>query len=175
MRDLVDRSRLNQLIRALGIAAESRVRIYLVGGTTAVLMGWRNSTVDVDLVMRPEDEAVLRAIPRLKESLRVNVETASPLDFIPIPPGWEDRGVFIERIGQAEFYHFDLLGQALAKVQRGHQQDLDDVQAMLDRGLITAADARDYFARIEGLLYRFPSIDPKSFQQAVAKVFGGPS
>ena len=112
MRPLADRERIERLIRALGHAAEQRVRIYLLGGTTAVLLGWRATTVDVDFVMRPEDDAILRAIPALKETLQINVETASPLDFIPIPSGWEDRGIFIERVQHAEFYHFDLVGQA---------------------------------------------------------------
>ncbi len=64
-----------------------------MGGTTAVLMGWRASTIDVDFVMRPEDDALLRAIPSLKEHLRIDVEMACPADFIPVPPGWEDRGI----------------------------------------------------------------------------------
>jgi len=33
----------------------------------------------VDLVMRPESDALLRAIPLLKERLRLNVELALPL------------------------------------------------------------------------------------------------
>jgi hypothetical protein len=49
-----------------------------VGGTSAVLVGWRASTIDVDLVMRPESDAMLRAIPMLKEQLQLNVELASP-------------------------------------------------------------------------------------------------
>ncbi|MGH8594400.1 MAG: hypothetical protein ACREV3_11235 [Gammaproteobacteria bacterium] len=49
-------------MEAFGRAAGRDVRIYLVGGTTAVLMGWRASTIDVDFVMRPEDDALLRAI-----------------------------------------------------------------------------------------------------------------
>jgi hypothetical protein len=39
-----------------------------------VLVGWRDATVAIDLVMRPESDAMLRAIPLLKERLRVNVE-----------------------------------------------------------------------------------------------------
>ena len=50
-------------------------------------MGWLASTVDVDFVMRPEDDALLRAIPSLKDGLQVNVEMASPADFIPVPAG----------------------------------------------------------------------------------------
>ena len=59
-------------MEALARAADRELRIYMVGGTTAVLMGWRSSTIDVDLVMRPEDDALLRAIPAIKQRLQVN-------------------------------------------------------------------------------------------------------
>ena len=90
-------------MEALARAADRELRIYMVGGTTAVLMGWRSSTIDVDLVMRPEDDALLRAIPAIKERLQVNIELASPLDFIPVLPGWEDRSPLVVRIGQSTF------------------------------------------------------------------------
>lgn len=69
MRAVADRERIHRFIEALGRAALRDVRVYLVGGTTAVLLGWRPTTIDVDLVMRPEDDTLLRAIAGLKESL----------------------------------------------------------------------------------------------------------
>ena len=156
---------------ALGDAATSNVRVYLVGGTTAVLVGWRASTVDVDLVIRPEDDTMLRAIQTLKNTLSINVELASPADFIPVPPGWEERSLFVRAVGRVAFYHFDLYGQALAKVERGHQQDLDDVRAMMERKLIVATRAMEYFARMEPQLYRFPAIDAPSFRRAAEEMF----
>ena len=143
-----------------------------MGGATAVIHGWRPTTIDVDLVMRPEDDTLLRAIPELKEKLQINVELASPLDFIPVPPGWEDRGMFIGQKGRIEFFHFDPYAQALAKVERAHRQDLADVREMIARGMIERGRAREYFARIEPELYRFPAIDAPSFRQAVEEAFG---
>ena len=171
MRALADRERIQRLIEAFGRAARDQVRIYLVGGATAVLLGWRATTIDVDLVVRPEDDTLLREIPGLKEALQINVELASPLDFIPVPPGWEDRGMFIAQRGQASFFHFDLYAQALAKVERGHRQDLEDVRAMIASGMVEPARALEYFARVELELYRFPAIDPPSFRRAVEEVF----
>ena len=171
MRELADRARIERFMEALGRATRARVRVYLVGGTTAVLKGWRSSTVDVDLAMRPDDDALLRAIPALKNSLEINVELASPADFIPGPTGWEDRSEFVRDVGQVAFYHFDLYSQALAKVERGHRQDIDDVRAMIDRGLVDPARALAYFDSIEPDLYRFPAIDPPSFRRAVEEIF----
>ena len=154
-------------MEALARAADRELRVYLVGGTTAVLMGWRSSTIDVDLVTRPEDDALLRAIPAIKERLRVNVELASPLDFIPVPPGWEDRSPLIARIGRVSFHHFDLYAQALAKLERGHRQDVVDVREMIGRGLVTGPRLLSYFEQIEPELYRYPALDPPSFRRAV--------
>jgi len=119
----------------------------------------------------PEPDELLRALPRLKEELRMNIELASPADFIPVPPGWEDRSPFIAREGTLSFRHFDLYAQALAKVERGHTQDLADVAEMLCRGLVESAEARRYFAAIEPMLYRYPAIDPPSFRRAMESVF----
>ena len=154
-------------MEALARAADRELRIYLVGGTTAVLMGWRPSTIDVDLVTRPEDDALLRAIPAIKERLQVNIELASPLDFIPVPAGWEDRSPPIARIGRVSFHHFDLYAQALAKLERSHRQDLADVREMIGRGLVTGPRLLAYFEQIEPDLYRYPALDPASFRRAV--------
>jgi hypothetical protein len=68
-----------------------RLRIYLVGGATAVLLGWRETTIDIDLKLVPEVNEILKALPEIKEALEINVELASPDDFIPAVPGWEER------------------------------------------------------------------------------------
>jgi uncharacterized nucleotidyltransferase DUF6036 len=154
-------------MEALARAADRELRIYVVGGTTAVLMGWRSSTIDVDLVTRPEDDALLRAIPGIKERLQVNIELASPLDFIPVPPGWEDRSLPIVRIGRVSFHHFDLYAQALAKLERGHWQDVVDVREMIGRSLVTGPRLLAYFEQVEPELYRYPALDPPSFRRAV--------
>ena len=154
-------------MEAFARAAERETTVYLVGGTTAVLLGWRDSTVDVDFVVRPEDDALLRALPALKDSLQVNLELASPLDFIPVPEGWEDRSPLIRRIGNVSFRHFDPYAQVLAKLERGHAQDLNDAREMLAREIVTAPRLREYFELIEPKLYRFPAVDAPSFRRAV--------
>jgi hypothetical protein len=171
MRALADAERIRRFMDALGRAAREDGRVYFTGGATAVLSGWRDSTIDVDLKLVPEQDDLLRAIPALKESLQLNVELASPADFIPVPSGWETRSPFIAQAGRLAFHHFDLYGQALAKVERHHTQDVADVREMLRRGLIDAARAREYFRRIEPELYRYPAIDPPAFQRSVERTF----
>ena len=171
MREVADRARIEAFLAALAREATTETNIYLVGGTSAVLVGWRQATIDVVLVMRPESDAMLRAIPALKEKMQLNVELASPDQFIPVPPGWEERSPAITRIGRVTIRHYDFCAQALAKIERGHARDLADVDAMLERGLINTVDVRAQFAQMEPELYRFPAIDPQSFREAVDAVF----
>lgn len=173
MRTLADERVVRRFMRAFGAEAPEATRIYFTGGATAVLEGWRESTIDIDLRMVPERDALFRAIPRLKEQLKINVEIASPDHFIPVAPGWEERSPFIAREGKAFFHHFDLYAQALAKIERGHAQDGEDVQQMLGRGLIQPERLLRYFQEIEPQLYRYPALDGDTFRDAVERTVGG--
>jgi hypothetical protein len=74
MRRAVDAERLRLFLRALGAEAPHETRIYLTGGATAVLFGWRESTIDVDIKLDPESDPLFRALPRLEEALELNVD-----------------------------------------------------------------------------------------------------
>ena len=173
MRGLADETRIRRFMREIARAARRPTRIYLTGGATAVLSHWRASTIDIDIKIVPEDDALFRAIPELKESLEINVELAAPDDFIPVQDGWEDRSRFIVQEGLVTFLDYDLVSQALAKFGRGHAQDQEDVQEMLRRGLVTTAGLRAAFDAIEPKLYRYPAIDPEAFRRAVDAVVPG--
>ncbi len=160
-------------MRELGDAAREDTRVYLTGGSTAVLLGWRDSTIDVDLLIVPDRDELMRALPGLKEKLQLNVELASPADFIPELPGWETRSPFIIREGRVSFHHYDLYAQALAKIERGHAQDRRDVAATLDSGLVRAERLRELFEAIVGQLHRYPAIDPASFRRALDEALAG--
>lgn len=167
MRGLADAERIKRFMRALGAAADADGACYLAGGATAVLFGWRETTIDVDIELAPDTEALLRELPRLKNELEVNVELASPSHFIPLPAGWEGRSPLVGREGRLSFYHFDLYSQALSKLERAHRQDLEDVRAMLERQLVEPARLLGCFDEIEPDLYRFPAIDPPAFRRRV--------
>lgn len=167
MRELATGTRIRDFMRHLGAAPRIDTRIYLTGGATAVLFGWRETTIDVDLKILPDSDDIFRALPALKESLRLNVELASPDLFIPALPGWESRSLFIGREGRVDWYHYDPYSQALAKIERGHQRDRADVQALLRQGLVQPDRLRALFGEITPALIRYPSIDPKAFARKV--------
>jgi hypothetical protein len=164
MRPPVDERRIRALARELGRVARGPVRIYLTGGSTAVLEGWRETTIDIDLRFEPESDELLRALPALKDRLGINIELASPPDFIPELPGWRERSPLVFREGSVAVHHFDLYSQALSKIERGFAQDLGDVGAMIARGLVVPSRLRQLYDAIEPDLYRYPALDPFAFR-----------
>ena len=156
-------------MRLLGREAQGQGRIYLVGGASAVMVGWREMTVDIDLKLDPEPSGVFNAIARAKDKLAINVELASPDDFIPALPDWRARSIFIARHGPVDFLHYDFYAQALAKIERGHEQDVSDVEAMWRLKLIESDRLMRLFEAIESDLERYPAIDPLHFRNRVRR------
>jgi addiction module HigA family antidote len=97
MRPPADAEKIRRLLEELGRRARGPGRVYLAGGATALLIGWRANTVDVDLKLDPEPDGIFEAIAALKDDLDVNIELASPEQFLPALPDWRRRSVFIGR------------------------------------------------------------------------------
>lgn len=173
MRAETTKAKLEAFMVALGKRVRGPGRIYLTGGATAVLHGWRTMTIDVDLKPDPEPLGLFEAIATLKDELDINVELASPDQFIPPVPGWRERGLFIGREGPLEFFHYDPYGQALSKLQRRHERDLGDVHSFCRAGLIEKERLLDMFGLIKSQLIRYPAIDPASFEEAVIEFCHG--
>jgi hypothetical protein len=167
MRAETDLAKLKSFMIALGEQVRGGGRIYLTGGATAVLYGWRPMTIDIYLKPDPEPLGLFEALATLKDQLDINVELACPDQFIPAIPGWRERSLFIARHGLLEFFHYDFCGQALSKLQRRHDRDLQDVRSMLRAKLIARDRLREMFTLIKPQLIRYPAIDPASFETAV--------
>lgn len=172
MRTLADAGRIRRFMTELARETDEETAVYLTGGATAVLFGWRLSTIDADILIDPERDDLFRALPRLKEELQLNVEIASPAHFIPELPGWRERSLFVTREGHVSFYHYDPYAQALAKLERGHGKDLADVQELIGRGLVDPGQLRTLFEAIEPRLHRYPGVDPESFRQRLQALLG---
>lgn len=154
---------------ALGKSVRGEGRIYLTGGATALMHGWRPTTIDVDLKADPEPGGWFEALAKLKDGLGINVELASPDQFVPALPGWRERSLFIARHGSVDFYHYDPYGQALSKLERAHERDRADVLAMKQSGLVSPAKLAELFERIEGELIRYPGVDASRLRAAVQR------
>ena len=167
MRAASNAKKIERLMQGIGRLAKGPGRVYLVGGASAVTIGWRPTTVDVDLKLDPEPEGVFDAIAKLKAELDTNIELAAPDDFIPPVPGWKERSPFIVRHGPVDFFHYDFYAQALAKIERGHTMDLEDARRMTARGLIDVAELACRFEAIAPDIVRYPAIDPDAFRAKV--------
>ncbi|MDO8680551.1 MAG: hypothetical protein Q7R30_18700 [Acidobacteriota bacterium] len=169
MRGLSGREQIERFMRALGLAVRQPTRVFLTGGASAVLLGWRETTIDVDLTFVPEADEVFHAIARLKDELAINVELVAPSHFIPALPGWEARSGFIRQEGLVSYYHYDFYSQALAKIERGHAQDQRDVADMLKSGAVEPEPLLALFESIAPELHRYPALNPESFRRSLQK------
>jgi hypothetical protein len=167
MRNLADQSAVLRFLDCLGERIRMPARLYVVGGTSAVLLGWRATTIDVDLKAEPEPDGFFEAIAELKEKLSINVETSSPADFLPELPSWRERSQWICRAGEADVFHYDFYSQALAKIERAHPRDLGDIEAMKNSRLVEPGELRRLFLLIEPQLIRFPSVDATILREKV--------
>jgi Nucleotidyltransferase of unknown function (DUF6036) len=167
MRRSVSVETLKRFMQELAAAARSPGKVYFTGGATSLLLGFRPQTIDIDLRLDPEPGGVFEAIAVLKNQLDINVELACPADFIPAGPDWRERSRHIATIGPVQFFHYDFSLQALAKLERGHAQDVQDVTSLLRGGYVTREELRARLDQIEPGLLRYPAIDPGQFRKKV--------
>lgn len=168
MRAPLDRERLQTLMRELARHAPRgrSFQVYLLGGGTAVLAGWRASTIDADLYS-PQPE-VFRNIQRIKESVGVNVEFVRPEDFVPALSGSEARHVSIDTIGNVTFLHYDPYAQTFSKLVRGFRKDLLDAESFLSEGLVAPDRLRALVRDIPADAYaRYPALSRDAVIEAV--------
>ena len=168
MREEITKESLVSLMKELAREAPRRgsYHVYFVGGGTAVYLGWRQSSIDVDLCS--EQEIVFRNIQKIKEHLNINIEFARPEDFVPPLKGTADRHVFIDTIGKITYYHYDPYAQLLSKVVRGFQRDLEDARKFIDDGLVDPEKFRSLVAAIPDSMYaRYPALSRSGIDSAV--------
>ena len=116
-----------------------------------VYEGYRPQTIYIDISFEVDDRdhsAFVDTVRDLKERLSLNIEEASPAEFIPLPSGYRERSPFIGRYGQLEVFHFDLYSTALSKIERGTESDFDDVLSLLRSGRIELALLTGFFEEI---------------------------
>lgn len=61
-------------MQALGREAQGSGCIYFTGGASALLIGWRSSTVDIAIRLDPEPPGIFQAIAKIKQELNLNLE-----------------------------------------------------------------------------------------------------
>lgn len=126
-------------------------RLYLVGGTSLLLVAAKTATLDMGLQYEvdPSDHTeFVHCIRQVSRQMAIPVERASPSHFIPLPAGYAERHQFIGRYGQLDVFHFDFYSVALSKLHRGNEKDFTDVIAMVQRDLVSLPQLKQYFAEV---------------------------
>lgn len=173
MRRELTRDALRELMQELARTAPrgEAFRVYIVGGGTAVLAGWRASTIDVDLYA--ERDEVFRDIQGIKERLQLSIEFARPEQFVPELAGSAGRHRFIERVGNVEFYHYDPYAQLLSKIIRGFRKDMVDAAGLVESGMVDPRRFRELVQEIpDGAFARYPTLSRESVGAAVDEALG---
>jgi Nucleotidyltransferase of unknown function (DUF6036) len=139
MRPKVDKAAIDGFLKALGRAFRKPGRLYLVGGAALVHRGVRaGTTLDIHVEVSGENEGeMIETIRRLIQQLNINVEFASPRDFLPLPHHWMTQSQYVGRYGAVDVFYFDFYSIALSKIQRGSSLDINDVRLLLQQGIIT--------------------------------------
>ena len=174
MRPSVDKTAIESFLQQLGRAFRKPGRLYLVGGAALVHAGVRPGfTQDIDIQVSGANEGeLIVAIQRLIQQLQINVEFASPADFIPLPSQWEMHAQYVGRYGGVDVFYFDFYSIALSKIERGNSRDIDDVKLLVQQGIITLNELDAAYREVLAQLGqgRYPRITPQRFSERYAAV-----
>ena len=168
VRGELTREALRKLMQELArsVPAGDSFRVYFLGGSTAVLAGWRDATLDADVCA--ERDEVFRDVQGIKERLRLNIEFARPEHFVPPLAGSARRHIFIDRVGNIDFYHYDPYAQLLSKIVRGFRKDLLDAAQFVKSGMVEPHLFRELVDGIPDSAYaKYPNLTRDSVLSAV--------
>lgn len=156
MRQRVGRQEIEQFLIQVGRTHQSG-RLYLTGGAALVHRGIRpGQTLDIDIQITIDPTNLTAQIVQLKQKMNINIEFASPGDFIPLPPQWETRSEFIKRYDQVDTFYFDWYSIALSKMERANRQDVVDVQLLVRQGFIDVKELDVLYQNVLGKIGRPP-------------------
>ena len=145
---------------------KGKFKVCFVGGGSAVYLGWRRSSNDIDV--HSEQDVVFRDIQEIKEQLNINIEFARPEDFVPPLQGSSRRHVHIETIGPIAFYHYDPYAQILSKIVRGFRRDVEDARAFVQNGMVDPVELRSLVADIpDSAFASYPTLSHAGIEKAV--------
>jgi len=172
MRPSVDKKAIELFLTQLGRNFHKSGRLYLVGGAALVHLGIRPGfTQDIDIqVSGPHEGELIVTIQRLIQQMQVNVEFASPGDFMPLPSQWEVHSRYIGRYGGVDVFYFDFYSIALSKIERGNMRDIADVKLLVQQNIIRLEELDVAYQEVLQQLGRgrYPRLSPERFAERYA-------
>ena len=67
-----------------------------------------------------------------------------------------------------DFHHYDFYSQALAKIERNHNKDRQDVESMRVNGRVEPDKLLALLDEVEPHMIRYPALDPRAIRQILA-------
>jgi hypothetical protein len=173
-RPSVDKTAIESFLQQLGRTFRKPGRLYLVEGTALVHAGVRPGfTQDIDIQVSGANEGeLIVAVQRLIQQMQINIEFASPADFIPLPSQWEMHAQYVGRYGGVDVFYFDFYSIALSKIERGNSRDIDDVKLLVQQGIITLKELDAAYREVLAQLGQghYPRITPQRFSERYTAV-----
>jgi hypothetical protein len=114
--------------------------VYLLGGGAMCLMGSPRRTLDIDYNIKasPEEtQKLTETIQTLADEMKLELEYVPIEEFIPLPRDAISRHRRIGQFGNLTVYVFDPYSIALSKLARGFEADLQDIQFLLKKEIIS--------------------------------------
>ncbi|GAC1361812.1 MAG: hypothetical protein NVS2B12_05900 [Ktedonobacteraceae bacterium] len=174
MRPSVDKKAIESFLQQLGRTFRKAGRLYLVGGAALVHAGVRPGfTQDIDIQVGGANEGdLIISIQRLIQQMQINIEFASPQDFIPLPTQWEANAQYIGRYGQIEVFYFDFYSIALSKIERATTRDIEDVKLLVQQKRIALDELDTSYQEVLAQLGKghYPKITPERFAERYAAI-----
>jgi len=174
MRPNVDKQAIESFLQQMGRTFRKSGRLYLVGGAALIHAGVRPGvTLDIDIHVGSENEGdLIVGIQRLIQQMQINIEFASPQDFIPLPAQWEAHAQYVGRYGQIDVFYFDFYSIALSKIERGTTRDIEDVRLLIQQQRIRLDELDTAYQEVFAQLGkgRYPKITPERFAERYAAV-----
>lgn len=168
MRPTVDKAEIERFLRTFGQQYRKPGRLYIAGGAALVHAGIRSGRTQ-DIYIEVTDGNMLFTIDQLKHRLHLNIEIASPRDFMPVPTQWEAMSQYVGRYGDIEVFYFGFYSIALSKIDRGTTRDLQDVQLLVQQKAIDLPTLDGAFQDVMSQVQtsqgrmRYPRFDPTAF------------
>jgi hypothetical protein len=170
--NLVNSATTRKFLEQLGHCYRHAGKLYLVGGSSLLLVSAKESTFDIDIKLDipPEHMAeLITCLRQISREMGIPIEKASPDEFLPLPSGAQERHRYIGRFGNLEVFHYDFYSVALAKLHRGSQKDYVDVKKMIQENLIEMDLLETYFQEIFPKITTFNlSANAEAFQRKFA-------
>ena len=141
-----------------------KIAVYLIGGSALALLGNPRTTLDIDLFFDPLTEKLKESISIVEQELKIEIEVVPLHEFIPLPPGAEERHLKITTENTLEIFIYDPYSIALSKIARGFDTDIQDVLFLLKENFIEIGKLAQFVKQLQPVAWDY-DIDPSELEQ----------